>query len=144
MNEHSHGADASRFEALAGNDADPIVTRWMAAIDPARDQPEYWTEFHDQVMNRCQGLLELRRAAARPSISATLNSWRSTLVPAALAAAALAALLLWQPRAGGEGSARLVELDEWLMDGVEVEADAAFFGSLEPSAGLVVFAAESF
>lgn len=144
MNEHTHGADASRFEALAGNDADPIVTRWMTAIDPAQDHPEYWADFHERVMDRCEGLLELRRVASRPSISATLSSWRSTLVPAALAAAALAALLLWQPQVGAESSTRLVELDEWLMDGVDVDADAAFFATLEPSAGLVTFAAESF
>lgn len=126
------------------HEADSTHQVWADALDPSRDDPEYWDRFHAQVMARCELPLARRRAAHRISVAATLTAWRNAVVPAALAAAAVAALLLWQPVDAAHGEERVVELGEWLLQGIEDEREMGFHAPLETTGAAVGFAAEIF
>ncbi len=95
----------------------------LRALDPGHEQPGYWTEARARIMDRVAFELARRRAAARESVASVLSGWSRSLIPAAVAAAAIAAVLVsTEARENGVPEAQLVMQD---MLG-ESANDAAF------------------
>jgi len=66
----------------------------VVELDPARSDPGYWAHFQDRVMARALPELARRRRQAHLSVVDVVHSWSRLLVPAAVAAAAVAGMLL--------------------------------------------------
>ncbi len=95
----------------------------LRALDPGHERPGYWTETRARIMDRVAFELARRRAAARESVASVLSGWSRSLIPAAVAAAAIAAVLVsTEARESGVPEAQLVMQD---MLG-ESANDAAF------------------
>jgi hypothetical protein len=112
----SHREDPDRN---AGRDDDPLLREWFASVDPEGRDPRYWDRFHDRVMAAARAELARRRRAAPATISEMVSSWSGAVVPAALAAAAVAAFLLLRPTL--PGPVAHVGVEELLAEGVESE-----------------------
>jgi len=84
----------------------------LRALDPGRENPGYWNEYRARIMDRVAFELARRRAAARESVASVLSGWSRSLIPAAVAAAAIAAVLLSaEARGSGVPEAQLVMQD---------------------------------
>lgn len=91
-------------------DNDRIAT--LEALDPGHERPGYWDERQARIMNRVAFELARRRTAARESVAAVLSGWSRSLIPAAVAAAAIAAVLVaTEARQNGEPAPQLVMRD---------------------------------
>ena len=73
----------------------------VSVMDPAHDSPGYWDRFRARVMERAVFELARRREMARESVAAVLSGWSRSLIPVALAAAVIAAVLV-----GGEARSK--------------------------------------
>jgi len=69
----------------------------LVVMDPEYDRPGYWGRLRTRVMERAAFELARRRRIARESVAAVLSGWSRSLIPVAVAAAAITALLV-----GGE------------------------------------------
>jgi hypothetical protein len=65
----------------------------LGALDPGERDPRYWERFHDAVLRAAAPELARRRAMPL-TVGGVLLSWGRMIVPGAVAAAAVAALLL--------------------------------------------------
>lgn len=79
-----------------GDGSAPTGDASFAALDPGRDDPGYWDRFQERTL----GLLEPELARRRRSlegltVSDVVTSWSRTVVPLAMAAAAVAVMVLW-------------------------------------------------
>lgn len=72
----------------------------LESLDPARQDPNYWFRFHGRVMAGAGSELVRRRMMANLTVVDVLASWSRTVVPTAMLAAAVAALLLVRAGAG--------------------------------------------
>ncbi len=101
----------------------------LRTLDPGHGRPEYWNDFRANVMARAAFELARRRRAVRASVTAVLSGWSRSLIPVALAAAAIAAVMLaTEARHDTEAAARLAVHD--ILGEVEDEpAFEAFVGS---------------
>lgn len=63
-------------------------------LDPGREDPGYWPRFRRRTTALAQPELERRRFRSSDTVSAVVTSWARTIVPAAVAVAAVAALLI--------------------------------------------------
>lgn len=97
---------------------EPWLGETLGALDPARTRPGYWAGFHHEVMRSARSELARRRRGVDLTVSDVVSGWSRALVPAALAAA-LAAFLLMRP--GAEGP-RPLRLEEALLQGSEVSS----------------------
>ena len=68
--------------------------RDFGPMDPGWDDPGYWSAFRTSVMERARYELTRRREAARLTVPAVLFRWSRGLVPATLAAAAIAGFMV--------------------------------------------------
>jgi len=66
----------------------------LAALDPGSHEPTYWARFGDWVLSEAGAELTRRRSVRRVTVADVLSSWAHTVVPTALAAAAVAGLVL--------------------------------------------------
>lgn len=73
---------------------DAELTEALSSLDPASVDPNYWFRFHGQVMAGADSELARRRMMAKLTVGDVLASWSRTLVPTAMLAAAVAALIL--------------------------------------------------
>lgn len=73
---------------------DAELTEALGSLDPANVDPNYWFRFHGRVMAGADGELARRRMMAKLTVGDVLASWSRTLVPTAMLAAAVAALIL--------------------------------------------------
>jgi hypothetical protein len=78
------------------NRVEEIPVTELAVFDPAETDGLYWKRFHRTVMERAGAELARRREAVSLTLSGALTGWARLVVPAAAAAAALAALFLVQ------------------------------------------------
>lgn len=78
---------------------DAEVGGWLAGVDPGRDDATYWMRFHRTVLDRAQRELARRSLESEASVVDLVSAWSRALVPAALAAAAAAGIMLAQPPA---------------------------------------------
>ncbi len=71
----------------------------LEVLDPAYGDPGYWQRFQNRIMDALRPQLVARRER-RVTVESVMLSWSRLVVPATVAAAAVAgALLLPQPRA---------------------------------------------
>jgi len=73
------------------SDVEPGVP--LEELDPGHGDPGYWTRFHRSVMQAAAPGLA-RRVVRAPTFEDLLASWSRLFVPAAVAVAAIAGLLL--------------------------------------------------
>lgn len=66
----------------------------LRALDPAHDRPGYWERFRAEIVERAAFELARRRELARESVELVLSGWSRSLVPVAVAAAVIAAIML--------------------------------------------------
>jgi hypothetical protein len=99
----------------------------MEALDPGTSDPRFWARFHVRVMEQAQAELGRRQAYMRLTVPEVVFSWRRTLVPTALMAAALAGILLLGQ---GEASVPLspLALEEALTQDLVVEPIPSILG----------------
>ena len=108
------------------NDEIDVRTRdILSALDPEGTDPGYWHRFHLWVVDSAAPQLARRRRLAGSSVSDVMFSWWRTLVPAALATAAVAAAMLWHDRPSPAPVA-YVDVDEILMVGIEAPEMPSF------------------
>ena len=98
----------------------------LEVLDPGYDRPGYWRERRAAIMERVSFELARRRPAARESVAAVLTGWSRSLIPAGVAAAAIAAVLVTaEARRDAQPEPQLV-----LQDILGVEADERSFEAL--------------
>jgi hypothetical protein len=73
---------------------DSTVSRALQALDPARLDPTYWFRLHQRIVMGARSELDRRRMLAGVTVEEVVVSWGRAVVPGALLAAAVAALLL--------------------------------------------------
>ena len=113
----------------------------LEALDPARGDPNYWLRFRGWVVASAAGELARRRLMARITVGDVVTSWARTVVPTALAAAAVAAVLLL--RADSVPAAPQLGPEERFLSEIE---GAEIPRSIDPdgSGDVFAFAAEVF
>lgn len=112
----------------------------LVVMDPEYDRPGYWGRLRNRVMERAAFELARRRRIARESVAAVLSGWSRSLIPVAVAAAAIAALLVGgEVRQAAEHIAPLA-LEDVLANEVEDGALQAVMSGRDP-ANPVVFMA---
>src|SRR5690606_36451896 len=89
-----------------------------AAPRPEPSDPGYWSRFHHWVTTAAAPELARRRRVARATVADVLLSWSHALVPAALAAAAVAGAELLREQSS-PAPVTYVDMDELLVVGVE-------------------------
>lgn len=83
-------------------------------LDPGSGDPGFWIRFHSRVLAEARDELSRRRMAGELSVVDVVFSWRRTLVPLALMAAALAGLLM--TNSSPEEPVQMVAVDEFLRE----------------------------
>ena len=68
--------------------------RLLLVMDPEYDHPGYWDRLRGTVVARASFELARRRRLARESVATVLSGWSRSLIPVAVAAAAIAAFLV--------------------------------------------------
>ena len=86
----------------------------LRALDPAHDRPGYWERFRAEIMERAAFELARRREAARESVELVLSGWSRSLVPVAVAAAVIAAIMLGSETTQDPGPGTPLVLEEVL------------------------------
>ena len=112
----------------------------LSVIDPARIDPNYWLRFRSWVMGATSRELARRRLRAELTVGDVMTSWARTGVPAAMAAAVIAALLL--ARGNVLDTPLPVGVEELLLTDIEGETIPQMFEAEEAEA--VAFASEVF
>jgi negative regulator of sigma E activity len=86
----------------------------LRALDPAHDRPGYWERFRAEIMERAAFELARRRELARESVELVLSGWSRSLVPVAVAAAVIAAIMLGSETTQNAGVGTPLVLEEVL------------------------------
>ena len=86
----------------------------LRALDPAHDRPGYWERFRAEIVERAAFELARRRDRARESVELVLSGWSRSLVPVAVAAAVIAAIMLGSESARDAGSGAPLVLEDVL------------------------------
>lgn len=122
---------------------DREVASILEAVDPAKADPSYWLRFRSWVMEAAAPELARRRLMADLTMGEVMSGWAQAVVPTALLAAAVAALIFVQGISSNDRQATAVSVEELLVAGMERETipEALDIGEAEAS---VAFAAERF
>lgn len=88
----------------------------LTSLDPAKEDPGFWIRLHSRVMADAREELARRRMTGELSVIDVVFSWRRTLVPLALMAAAVAGLLLAGGGSGPEEPVQMVAVEEVLTE----------------------------
>jgi len=113
-------------------------------LDPGLGDSRYWGRFQAQVL-RAAGPELARRRVARLTMGEVLVSWSRLVVPTAITAAAVAALVLVQPIPSDEAES-IAGLEEYLrlpLDGAE-PLPAFLHMDAEVDRDIVLFAVEGY
>ena len=115
----------------------------LVVVDPAKADPNYWLRFQSWVMEAAAPELARRRLMADLTVGEVMTGWARAVVPTALLAAAVAALIFVQASSSGKEQAVAASVEELLVAGMERETipEALDAGEAEAS---VAFAAERF
>lgn len=115
----------------------------LEAVDPAKADPNYWLRFQSWVMEAAASELARRRLMANLTMGDVMTGWARAVVPTAVLAAAVAALILVQKSWSGDRQAVAASVEELLVAGMERATipEALDAGEAEAS---VAFAAERF
>ena len=131
--------DINRKSGELGRDLE--LASALEALDPARQDPNYWMRFREWVVTNSAAELARRRLMAELTMSDVMSSWARTLVPTAALAAALAGLMLF--RTQPVEIAHEVSLEEMLTSEVDGETIPVTLGA-DDSESAVTFASEIF
>ena len=88
-------------------------------LDPDRSDPGYWYRLPRWILTAAAPELARRRRAVGATVGDVMLSWWRALMPAALAMALLAALMLFRECRGSTPVA-YVDMSEALVEGVEI------------------------
>jgi hypothetical protein len=132
-----------RIEPAASDELGPdleLASALQRLVDPTTRDANYWLRFRAWILKRAAPELARRRQMADLTVGEVLTAWSRALVPTAVAASLVAALLLFQ----GEPTPPEVAigLEELLTEGLEEEIFPAALESAEAEA--VAFAMERF
>lgn len=120
---------------------DTRLARALESLDPASHDPNYWFRFHSRVMAGASSELARRRLLADLTVGDVLASWSRTLVPTAMLAAAVAALIL--VRAGASPLQQPVSVEEFLLTDIPAETVPAMLTD-DARVSAAIFASEIF
>lgn len=139
MIQHRDGRDGP---ADAGG-PDPDLRSALRSLDPETRDPTFWFRFHGRVMAAAARELARRRMMADLTVSDLVVSWARGLVPTAVLAAAVAALVLLQ---GGPAPTLVpVGLEEELAQGIEgAPIPVVLTSDDQPDIEGVIFASEAY
>ena len=112
----------------------------LAVLDPAQPDPNYWMRFREWVVTSSAGEFARRRLMAELTMGDVMSSWARTLVPTAVAAAAIAGFML---RAPANDRQQVVSVEELLTSDVEGETIPVTLGE-DDTESAVAFASEIF
>jgi hypothetical protein len=120
---------------------DIALAEALEVLDPASQDPNYWFRFRGWVMTGAARELARRRLIAEITVGDVLTSWARAVVPTAVLAAALAAIVLM--RAGTVPTQHPIGVEELLMSEIPSEIVPVLL-SPDETAGVVAFASEIF
>ena len=124
---------------VIANDAE--VQKALAYLDPAQRDPGIWGRLESAVLEAVRPELERRRLRVELTVAGTLSRWAQAVVPVAVAAA-IGALLMWQPQEVVRPmQSQPLTFEELLADGLEPDPTLDF---APIDAAPVLFAAESY
>lgn len=124
---------------------DPELETALEALDPGRDDGLYWARFRRAVLLRAGAELARRRERFEPTVGDVVVSWGRAVVPLAVVAAGLAAVLLWEaPVPGGEATADTVGVEELLAEGLDDGSPPTFLTSELDEMGVMLASDPSF
>ena len=122
---------------------DALIHDLLSVLDPGRDDTGYWLRFHRRVMVAAGPELARRRMLADVTVVDVVMGWGRALVPSALLAAAVAALVLLQTEPAPQVAPLGVE--ELLIDGIEgAPIPTVLSSESQVDAGGVIFAHEMY
>lgn len=120
---------------------DMVVAEALESLDPASHDPNYWFRFHGRVMAGAESQLLRRRMLANLTVVDLMASWSRTVVPTAMLAAAVAALLLI--RSGTGSFQQAVGVEEFLLTDIPTESVPAMLETDAPVSA-AIFASDIF
>lgn len=123
------------------DEGDEVVAEALRHLDPASVDPNYWMRFRSWVVESASTELARRRLMADLTVGDVLSSWARPLMPAALAAAAVAGMML--ARVPTPPSPAPLAIEELLVSELDDEPIPAALGTDEAGPA-VAFAAERF
>ena len=118
---------------------DLVIGSALESLDPASRDPGFWMRFQSRVMQGAGPELARRRLMADLTVGDVLTGWARALVPTAVLAAAVAALVLMRPAP----AALPATLEDVLTAGIETQTIPEVLDQGEAAAS-VAFAAERF
>jgi hypothetical protein len=134
----------SRFSMTRGEPEgevarDPVIGSALGSWDPASTDPGYWLRFQARILQAAAPELARRRLMADLTVGDVLTGWARALVPTAVLAAAVAALVLIRHAP----PAAPVTLEDLLTAGIGTQTIPEALAASEAAAS-VAFATERF
>lgn len=120
---------------------DMVIAEALESLDPASHDPNYWFRFHGRVMAGAESELARRRMLANLTVVDLMASWSRTVVPTAMLAAAVAALVLI--RSGTGSFQQAVGVEEFLLTDIPTESVPAMLETDAPMSA-TIFASDIF
>ena len=118
---------------------DMALAQALEILDPASQDPNYWLRFRGWVMTEATRELSRRRLLAELTVGDVLTSWARAVVPTAVLAAGLAAMILGRPDVVSEPYP--ISVEELLISEISSET-SPLPRSTRDAAGVVAFASE--
>jgi hypothetical protein len=103
----------------------------LSLLDPASGDPNYWLRFRAWVLTNSRSELARRRLLSEITVGGVLASWARTIVPTAVIAAAIGAVVLI--RTATSVAPGRITVEEILVDGIEGETIPVALGIAEGS-----------
>ncbi len=123
-----------------GPDVD--VASALESVDPESRDPNYWMRFGARVMRRAGTELARRRRMADLTVGDVLSGWARAILPTAILAAAVAALILM--RTASVAAPVQTTVEDLLVAGLEDETIPATLSRDDGPVSMVAFAGERF
>lgn len=118
--------------------------RPLRALDPERIEPGYWARLHRRIVEAAAPELARRRTLRDVTLDEVMFSWARTVVPTALLAAAVAALILLQEARPEPPRSASADVEEALLEGLEDSGFSAVASGRADDPNALMFAVESF
>ncbi|MGD8320758.1 MAG: hypothetical protein PVJ02_09895 [Gemmatimonadota bacterium] len=123
-----------------GRDAE--LASLLELVDPAARDPHYWLRFQNKVLKSASGELARRRLMADLTVGEVLSSWARAVVPTAILAAVVAAMVLLH---GQPVTAPMpTSVEDLLVAGLGDQTIPAALSSDEDGTSQVAFAGDRF
>lgn len=114
----------------------------LGSVDPESWDPSYWMRFRMRVTRQAGAELARRRLMAELTVEDVLSGWARAIVPMAVLAAGIAAVILM--RSGSTGAPEHVTVEELLTAGLGDETIPATLSNDDGTASMIAFAGETF